>query len=189
VPVALLAGQRRGRLARAVGSSTFLIQSVPGVVVALALVFFAVRYAFGLYQTSTLLVIAYAMLFFPLALVCVRASAVQAPPRLVEIGRSLGSSPLRAFVRVTLPIIAPGVFAAFSLVFLSAVTELTATLILVPTGVQTLSTQFWAYQSNAAYGAAAPYAAVIVAIAGGPSVALGAWFARRPGADAVSGPR
>jgi iron(III) transport system permease protein len=186
IPVALLAAQRRGRIGSMIERSTFLIQSVPGVVVALALVFFSVRYAFGLYQTSTLLVAAYALLFFPLALVCVRASAGQAPPRLVEVGRSLGSNPLRAFVRVTLPIIAPGVFAAFSLVFLSAVTELTATLVLVPTGVQTLSTQFWAYQSNTAYGAAAPYAAVIVAIAGGPSVALGAWFARRPGADTAS---
>ena len=45
VPVALLAAQRRGRLARAIQSSTLLIQSVPGVVIALSLVFFAVRYA------------------------------------------------------------------------------------------------------------------------------------------------
>ncbi len=66
------------------------MQSVPGVVIALSLVFFAIRYAFSLYQTSALLVFAYALLFFPLALVCVRASAVQASPRLAEVGRSLG---------------------------------------------------------------------------------------------------
>ena len=89
------------------------------------------------------------------------------------------------FVRVTLPIIAPGVVAAFCLVFLSAVTELTATLVLVPTGVQTLSTQFWAYQSNTAYGAAAPYAAVIVVLASVPSVVLGAWFTRRTRVESV----
>jgi iron(III) transport system permease protein len=71
--------------------------------------------------------------------------------------------------------------AAFCLVFLSAVTELTATLVLIPTGVQTLATQFWAYQTNTAYGAAAPYAAVIVLIAAVPSVVLGAWFSRRQG--------
>jgi iron(III) transport system permease protein len=70
-------------------------------------------------------------------------------------------------------------------VFLSAVTELTATLVLVPTGVQTLSTQFWAYQTNTAYGAAARYAAVILAIAAMPSAVLGAWFSRRPGGDVV----
>ena len=50
--------------------------------------------------------------------------------------------------RVTLPLVAPGLAAAFCLVFLEAVTELTATLVLIPTGVQTLATQFWAYQTN-----------------------------------------
>ncbi|HEY3753621.1 MAG TPA: iron ABC transporter permease [Pseudonocardiaceae bacterium] len=184
-PVALLAAQRRGRIAKIVERSTYLIQSVPGVVIALSLVFFAVRYVFPIYQTSVLMVIAYALLFFPLALVCVRASAVQASPRLAEMGRSLGYRPLQVFFRVTLPIISPGIGAAFCLVFLSSVTELTATLVLVPTGVHTLATQFWAYQTNTAYGAAAPYAAVIVAIAAIPSVVLGAWFSRRQGDNPV----
>jgi iron(III) transport system permease protein len=184
-PVALLAAQRRGRVARILERSTYLIQSVPGVVIALSLVFFAAHYAFSLYQTSVLLVLAYALLFFPLALVCVRASAVQASPRLVEMGRSLGYRPLRVFLRVTMPIISPGIVAAFCLVFLSAVTELTATLVLVPTGVQTLATQFWAYQTNTAYSAAAPYAATIVLLAAIPSLVLGVWFSRRRGGDVI----
>jgi iron(III) transport system permease protein len=179
VPVALLAGQRRGRLARVIESSTFLIQSVPGVVIALSLVFFAVRYAFPLYQQSSLLVIGYALLFFPLALVSVRASAMQASPRLAEMARSLGCRPTVAFLRVTLPLILPGVAAALCLVFLSSVTELTATLLLVPTGVQTLATQFWAYQTNTAYGAAAPYALAILLLAALPNLLVAAWFARR----------
>jgi iron(III) transport system permease protein len=181
VPVALLAAQRRGRLARAVGSSTLLIQSVPGVVIALSLVFFAVRYTFSLYQTSALLVLAYGLLFFPLALVCVRASAVQASPRLAELGRSLGCRPIMVFARVTLPLILPGIIAGLCVVFLSSVTELTATLVLVPTGVQTLSTQFWAYQTSTAYGAAAPYAVTILLLAAAPNLIVSAWFARRRG--------
>lgn len=70
----------------------------------------------GIYQTSVLLVIAYALLFFPLALVCLRASAAQALPNLVEMGRSLGCRPATVFVRVTLPLILPSV-AALCLVF------------------------------------------------------------------------
>ncbi|HEX3593276.1 MAG TPA: iron ABC transporter permease [Pseudonocardiaceae bacterium] len=183
IPVALLAARRQGRIAMVLERSTYLIQSVPGVVIALSLVFFSVRYLFPLYQTSVLLVIAYALLFFPLALVCVRASAMQASPRLAEMGRSLGHRPISVLFRVTLPIIAPGVAAAFCLVFLSSVTELTATLVLVPTDVHTLATQFWAFQTNTAYGAAAPYAAVIVAIAAIPSIVVGTWFSRRQGGD------
>ena len=54
---------------------------------------------------------------------------------------------------VTLPLLAPGLAAAFCFVFLSAATELTATLLRVPTGVQTLATQFWAYAEEGASSA------------------------------------
>jgi iron(III) transport system permease protein len=81
---------------------------------------------------------------------------------------------------VTLPLVAPGIGAAFCLVFLSTVTELTATLILIPTNTATLATQFWAYQQNLSYGQAAPFALVIIAIAAVPSYVLGRFFDRLP---------
>jgi iron(III) transport system permease protein len=84
------------------------------------------------------------------------------------------------FWRVTRPLVTPGLAAAFGLVFLSAVTELTATLILVPTGVQTLATQFWNYQQNLAYGQAAPFALAMIAIAAVPSYLLSRFFSRLP---------
>lgn len=180
LPVALLVIRHRSAGSVVLERSTYLVQSLPGLVIALALVYFATNFAHRLYQTSTLLVVAYAILFFPLALICVKASVAQAPRRLEEVARSLGERPLGALVRVTLPLVAPGLAAAFCLVFLSAVTELTATLLLVPTGVQTLATQFWAFQTNAAYGAAAPYAAVMVALAAVPSYILTMWFDRHP---------
>ena len=178
LPVAIMAVRRASTVRRLIERSTYLTQSLPGVVIALSLVFFAIRYAYPLYQTSLLLVVAYAILHFPLALVCVKVSVAQAPPRLGDIGRSLGKSPAVVFARVTLPLIAPGLLAGFCLVFLTATTELTATLVLAPIGVQTLATQFWAYQSEAAYGAAAPYALVIIALAAVPGALLGLWFDR-----------
>ncbi len=59
-------------------------------------------------------------------------------------------------------------------------TELTATLLLIPTGVQTLSTQFWAYEQNLSYGQAAPFALVMIAVAAVPSYVLSRYFDRRP---------
>ena len=105
-----------------------------------------------------MLILAYAIMFFPLALVGVRASVAQAPVGLEHVARSLGQGRLAVLWRVTRPLVGPGLAAAFCLVFLSVVTELTATLILVPTSVQTLATQFWSYQQNLAYGQAAPFA-------------------------------
>jgi iron(III) transport system permease protein len=181
IPVAVLAIRHRGRAYRVLERSTYLVLAMPGLVIALALSYFTEHYLSGfMYQGAPLLVLAYAILFFPLALVGVRASVLQAPPELEEIGCSLGVSRLSVLRRVTLPLIAPGLAAAFCLVFLSVVTELTATLILVPDGVQTLATQFWAYQQNLAYGQAAPFALAIIAIAAVPSVILGRFFDRLP---------
>jgi iron(III) transport system permease protein len=178
LPVAMVSFRRSSTPRALLERSTYVTRALPGVVIALSLVFFATRYAFGLYQTSTLLVIAYAVMHFPLALVCVKSSVAQAPARLVDIGRSLGKGPVSVFVRVTLPLLAPGLAAGFCLVFLTAVTELTATLVLAPIGVHTLATQFWAYQSEVAYGAAAPYALVIVGLAAVPGALLALWFDR-----------
>jgi iron(III) transport system permease protein len=178
LPVAMLGFRRSSRSRVVLERSTYVTQALPGVVIALSLVYFATTYAYRLYQTAGLLVVAYAIMHFPLALVCVKTSVAQAPPRLSDMGRSLGKGPLTVFGRVTLPLIAPGIAAGFCLVFLTAVTELTATLVLAPIGVQTLATQFWAFQREVAYGAAAPYALVIVLIAAVPGALLGLWFDR-----------
>ena len=179
-PSATTAGSRR-----LLERSTYLVLAMPGLVIALSLAYFSETYADGLwYQTAPMLVVAYAIMFFPLALVGVRASVAQAPPGLEDIARSLGQRRLAVLWRVTRPLVAPGLAAAFCLVFLSAVTELTATLILVPTGVQTLATQFWNYQQNLAYGQAAPFALAMIAIAAVPSYVLGRFFDRLPARSA-----
>jgi iron(III) transport system permease protein len=179
VPLAMLSVRHPGKLAHLLERSTLLVLAMPGLVTALALSYVVERYAGGfLYQSPWLLTLAYATLFFPLALVAVRASAVRAPARLEEVGRSLGRGRLAVLARITLPLLAPGLAAGFSLVFLSVVTELTATLILIPTGVQTLSTQFWAYQQNLSYAQAAPFALLMMGIAVVPSLILGLWFDR-----------
>ncbi|MFZ2051454.1 MAG: iron ABC transporter permease, partial [Solirubrobacteraceae bacterium] len=187
LPVALLALRHRKRAYQLLERSTYLVLAMTGLVIALALSYFSERYAGGLlYQSAPLLVLAYAIMFFPLALVGVRASVAQAPPGLEDVARSLGQRRLAVLWRVTLPLIGPGLAAAFCLVFLSVVTELTATLILIPTGVQTLATQFWAYQQNLAYGQAAPFALAIMLIAALPSYVLGRFFDRLPSRAAVA---
>jgi iron(III) transport system permease protein len=178
LPVAMLSFRRSSVPRLVLERSTYVSKALPGVVVALSLVFFATRYAFALYQTSALLVAAYAIMHFPLALVCVKTSVAQVSPRLAEVAQSLGQGRIAVFVRVMLPLLAPGLLAGFCLVFLTAVTELTATLVLAPIGVQTLATQFWSFQSEVAYGAAAPYALVIIALAVIPGALLALWFDR-----------
>jgi iron(III) transport system permease protein len=181
LPVALLVVRRPSKINRLLTRTTFLVLAMPGLVVALALSYFSEQHADGFgFQSAPMLIFAYALMFFPLALVGVRASVAQAPVALEEVAGSLGVKRKDVMWRVTLPLIAPGLAAAFCLVFLSAVTELTATLILIPNGVQTLATQFWAYQQNLSYGQAAPFALVMIAIAAVPAYLLGRFFDRLP---------
>jgi iron(III) transport system permease protein len=179
LPVAVLAIRHSTAGRHLLERSTYIVLAMPGVVIALALTYFSTQYASSLgYQTAPLLVICYTIMFFPLALVAVKAAIARAPAGLDEVARSLGQRRLAAFSRVTLRLAAPGLVAAFCLVFLEVVTELTATLVLVPTGVQTLATQFWAYQSAGSFSQAAPFALVMIAVAALPSVVLGRFFNR-----------
>ncbi len=180
LPVVLLTVRHPRRSTATLERGTFVIQAVPGLIIALALVFFSIRAVQPLYLSPPLLIVGYSIMFFPLALVAVRTSVAQAPLALEDVARSLGRRRVVVWWRIVLPLVGPGLAAAFCLVFLSTVTELTLTLVMVPTGVQTLATQFWAYTSGLSYAAAAPYAGIMIAIAVLPSYILGRWFDRLP---------
>ena len=123
--------------------SSYIGHALPGIVVALALVFFTIRYAHGLYQTHLMLLAAYVILFIPLAGISLRSNLLQISPRLEEAARGLGSRNRDVFYRITIPLMRPGILAAFVLVFLSCMKELPATLLLSPIGFETLATQLW----------------------------------------------
>ncbi len=174
LPVGLLAV--RSRLGRLAERLAYAAHALPGLVVGLSLVFFGISVAYPYYQTTTLLIFGYAALFLPLAVGAIHAAAAQAPPRLAEVARSLGRSPLTVLRTVTLPLVAPGAGAGAALVFLTVMKELPATLLLRPTGTRTLATELWTHTSVAAYAAAAPYAALLVLLSAVPT-----WLLARGG--------
>lgn len=180
LPIAWLSVRYRQRWVALVERTTYLPRGMPGIVVALALVALSLRFAYPLYQTATLLVVAYAIIYLPLAVVSVRVSLAQIQPNLEQSARVLGQRPPGVFARVVLPLAAPGLGAAMALVFLSVCTELTSTLLLIPTGAQTLATQVWAESSTFAFAAAAPYAAILIGISMFATWILADRFGRAP---------
>lgn len=172
VPVGILAARFTGRSVRVLEQATYAGHALPGVVVALALVFLGVRYLRPLYQEVPLLVLGYAVLFLPAAVGAVRASVAQSPRRLEEVSRSLGFGPMSTLRRVTVPLAGPGIATGAALVLLTAMKELPATLLLRPTGMDTLATRLWTETGSGAYAAAAPYAAALVLLAIVPAVLL-----------------
>jgi iron(III) transport system permease protein len=162
LPVAYLAVRHRGRLSTVFERATYVGYAVPGVVIGLALVFFGARFATPVYQTLPLLVFAYVVRFLPQAVGSTRASLLGVDPDLQAAARVLGRSPRAAFREVTLPLVAPGILAGAALVFLTTMKELPATLMLRPTGFQTLVIRVWRAESAGYVGAAAVPALLLV---------------------------
>ena len=161
-PIAWLSIRAPSRFNRLMESCNYITSSLPGIVVALALVTITIKVARPIYQTVITVLLAYLLMFLPRALVSLRAGIAQAPVELENIARSLGRTPTQALWLITLRLAAPGAAAGAALVFLAITNELTATLLLSPSGTRTLATGFWAMTSEIDYAAAAPYALIMV---------------------------
>jgi iron(III) transport system permease protein len=164
LPVGLLAVRWPGRVTRLIEAASVTTYALPGIVVALAVVFLALRVGSAVYQTLGLLLLALAVRFLPLAIAPLREGLRSVSPRLEESARLLGRSPLTAFREVTLPILRPGLVAGAALVFLSAIKELPVTLLVAPTGFRTLATSVWSAVGDGFYARAAAPALVLVAV-------------------------
>ena len=165
LPVAVLAGRFRRGWTLGLERAAYAANALPGVVIALALVFFAATYAPLVYGTLLVLLVAYLVRFLPQALAGVHAALGRADPRLEEAARGLGRGPVATLRAVTLPLVAPGLLAGATLVFLSAMKELPATLLLRPIGFDTLPTEVWTATSVSAYARAAPPALTLCLLA------------------------
>ena len=161
-PIANLAVRHPGPLSSLLERITYVGFALPGIAVALGLVFFGANFARLLYQNVSLLILAYVILFLPAAVGTIRASVLQLNPRMEDAARSLGRTPSQVFASITLPLVRPGLLSGAALVFLLTMKELPATLILRPTGFPTLATSIWSAASEAFFAQAAAPALLLV---------------------------
>lgn len=164
IPVAVLSVRFPGRASAWLERAAYAGYALPGIVIALSLVFFGANFATFLYQTLILLVFAYVVRFLPQAVGSTRASLLQVSPRLEEAGRSLGRTPVQVLLSITAPLLKPGLLTGFALVFLTGMKELPATLLLGPTGFQTLATRTWSATEEAFFTRAAAPALLLVLV-------------------------
>ena len=184
LPIAFLAHRHDRLWSRSLERLAYTSNALPGIVIALSLVFFGARYGGFLYQTLGLLVFAYVVRFLPQGLAATSSSLRLVDPRIEEAARGLGRGPVRVLFSVTLPLAAPGVLAGAALVFLSTMKELPATLLLRPIGFETLATEIWKATSLGAYSEAAPAALLLILVSAPLVYALAArraWETGAPG--------
>ena len=146
LPVAYAAARHRNGIAGAAAASVTSVFALPGLVVALAVVFWAIRAPgplAALYQTFPLLVLAYVLHFGAQSMRASRAAIADVPKRYEDAARTLGVTGRRRLLSIDLPLVMPGLITGGGLVLLSTLKELPATLLLAPTGFETLATRIW----------------------------------------------
>ena len=168
IPVAVLVVRHQSPWSRFLQRSVYVIFSLPHIAVALAIVFFGAKYLGAFYQSLTVLVIAYATIFLAQASGAAEAALGQVDPQLEDAARSLGSKPLTVLSRITVPLMWRGLVAGGGLVFLTTMKELPATLLLRPTGFDTLAVRIWSTTSDLFYARAAAPALLLVLVSALP---------------------
>ncbi len=164
LPLAYALVRRHDRISRLSSWLAQAGQALPGVLIALGVLTIILDLSPFIYATFFAILFAYLVRFFSQALQALRVGLSQIPARLEEGARLLGEGPLKAFIRVTLPLLRPALLGGWVLVFLSTLRELPATLLLRPVGFDTLPIEIWTAAGEGFYAGAAPAALLLVAV-------------------------
>jgi len=112
---------------------------LPGTVMAVSVMLAFIRPPFATYGTIWILLVAYIARFVPLATRSANATLRQIDPSLEEAARIAGATRMGALRRILLPLSRPGLAVAFLLVFIPALSELSAFILLYTAGTETIS--------------------------------------------------
>ena len=161
--IALLLTRGTHRSNGALDVAATLPQALPGLVVAVGWLLIAPM--LGIFNTSWVILGAYVMAFMALVVQAVRAPLASVSSTLEEAARTAGATPLRALLDVTARLAVPAAVTGGVVVLLTAVRELTISILLVAPGSQTLGVAIFNLQQSGDYGGASALA-LLVALVG-----------------------
>ena len=164
LPLAKLVVHFPGRWSNSTERLLYTVYAIPGISLALAVVFFTLNVLPTLYQTLFALVVVVSLRYLVQSVGALRGPMLQISPRTVEAARSLGEPPLGVMRTITLPLLRPGLVAGAAIVFLSALKELPLTLLLAPVGFGTLATELWDAAREGFYAQAAMPAMLLLVV-------------------------
>lgn len=174
--VASLVVRPGARDARAMDAVALLPQALPGLVIAAA--WLLVGPSLGIFNSPWIILAAYVMAFLALVVQAVRAPLASTPSSLEEAARLAGASPVRSLVDVVWRTGLPAAATGGVVVVLTAVRELTISILLVAPGTQTLGVVIYSLQQAGNYNAAAALA-LLVTVVGVAGLSLTAWLTGR----------
>jgi iron(III) transport system permease protein len=171
-PIIIMVSQYRSKFGNVLERIMLALYGLPHISVGVAILFITIKIFPSIYQSFTALIISYLIVFLPQAIGAGQASMEQVKSNYLDASSGLGMSKLKSFYRITLPLIYRGLFAGGALVFLSTMKELPQTLLLRPTGLNTMAIDIWSYASEGLFTQAAFSSFILLAISSIPTYIL-----------------
>lgn len=142
-------GRSLGRFVSMLAETAY---AIPGIVISIAFILTFLRplplVGVSIYNTLSLIVLAYLCAFFAVALKPVSAACLQLDPALDEAARVAGAGWSMRMRRIFLPLVAPAAAAGGMLVFLTAYNEITVSALLWSSGTETIGTVIYSYENG-----------------------------------------
>ena len=171
-PIVVMISQYKSKIGSYFEKITLTLYGLPHIAVGISMLFIAIKIFPKIYQTYTLLVLSYLVVFLPQAIGGGQASMEQVKRSYIEASNGLGMSKIDTFLKITLPLIYRGLFAGGALVFLSTMKELPQTLLLRPTGFTTMAVDIWSNASEGLFTQAALSSFILLSISAVPTYIL-----------------
>ena len=164
VLIAYLVVRRSSVLNNTIDTLSMLPYIMPGAVIGLALLIAFGKAPFALTGTLTIMAISLVIRRLPYTVRSATATLMQISMSIEEASISLGASKAKTFVKITVPMMANGIFSGAILSWVSIVTELSSSIILYNNKSITLTMSTYVAISRGNYGLAAAFAAILTVV-------------------------
>jgi iron(III) transport system permease protein len=139
---------------------------VPGVVMAIGFLLTFNREPFDLVGTGSIIVLILFIRRLPYGVRATSAVLRQIKPSIEEAAVSLGASPAKAFLKVTVPLMMPGIVAGAMMSFITAINELSSTLLLYTAPTTTMPVRVYNAVLDGEFGIAAALSTILLLSSG-----------------------
>lgn len=159
--VAYLVVRRSNIVSKFIDTLSMVPYVIPGSVVGIALIMAFSSGPIVLVGTATIMIVALVIRRNSYTIRSSVATLQQIPMSIEEAAISLGSSKMKAFFKVTMPMMANGIISGALLSWIAIITELSTGILLYNWRTTTLTIQIYTYVSRGSYGVAAAMACVL----------------------------
>ena len=164
VLIAYLVVRRSSTLNNTIDTISMLPYIMPGAVIGLAMLLAFGKKPLALTGTMAIMVISFVIRRLPYTIRSATATLMQISLSIEEAAISLGASKLKTFTKITVPMMANGIFSGAILSWVAIVTELSSSIILYNNKTITLTMSTYVAITRGNYGLAAAFAAILTVV-------------------------